>query len=104
MTAEFALRHVIGVLDVLAKLALRFNMNDEALEIRKCRDKIEKGMDGKTSKFILVYGNPVSGLTFQGPFETEEAAIAYAELHDVDLECWPAELEDIEEAPANSQE
>ena len=31
------------------------------------------------NKLIVIYGNPVEGFAFVGPFDTREDAIAYAE-------------------------
>jgi hypothetical protein len=46
------------------------------------------------SKYIIVDGNPVDGLNFIGPFDTDEEAVEYAGLY-VD-EWWIATIEPSE--------
>jgi hypothetical protein len=41
-------------------------------------------------KYILVFGNPIDGFTFRGPFESSEDAIAYGDP--IMEEWWTAEL------------
>lgn len=41
-------------------------------------------------KYILIFGNPVDGFTFRGPFDTVEDAIAYGDP--IAEEWWTAEL------------
>lgn len=41
-------------------------------------------------KYILIFGNPVDGFSFRGPFDTQEEAIAYGDP--IMEEWWTAEL------------
>lgn len=42
----------------------------------------------KPKPAIVVWGNPVDGLTFTGPFVDTDAAIEWAELNTPDYEQW----------------
>lgn len=42
------------------------------------------------TKYILIFGNPVEGFTFRGPFDTQEEAVDYADP--IMEEWWTAEL------------
>jgi hypothetical protein len=48
-----------------------------------------------SNKYILIYGNPVDGMKFEGPFEEFEDAEDHTLFHDNDW--WIAELKDPEE-------
>lgn len=52
--------------------------------------------DEDTEQCILVFGNPVDGFNFRGPFTTREEAIAYGDP--IQEEWWVADLV----APDNS--
>jgi phosphatidylserine decarboxylase len=51
------------------------------------------------SAFILVYGNPIDGHRFVGPFDDREAAIRYMDGERHSENIWIAELD----APANNE-
>jgi hypothetical protein len=51
------------------------------------RDKV-----GFTMMYIVIIGNPVTGFTFQGPFDNEDEASDYAGNVE-DNEAWYAPLE-----------
>lgn len=38
--------------------------------------------------YIIIYGNPVDGFNFRGPFSSMDAALEYAERHDDYDETW----------------
>ena len=43
-------------------------------------------------QFIIIYGNPIEGFNYRGPFDTYEVAIAYWLYHHDDGEYWITEL------------
>ena len=43
-----------------------------------------------SDKYILIFGNPVDGFTYRGPFDTEEKAIEYGDP--IAEEWWTAPL------------
>ena len=47
----------------------------------------------KQPQFCVLQGNPVDGLTITGPFETQDAALAWVEDNDADTEWWVAQME-----------
>ena len=47
-------------------------------------------------KYIVLYGNPVDGMTFCGPFEDFEEAELHTEVHDNDW--WIASMRDPDHA------
>lgn len=42
--------------------------------------------------FIMVYGNPIDGFCYVGPFGSHEDAKAYMESEDDRTDCWVADL------------
>lgn len=54
--------------------------------------------------FILVYGNPIDGLKFIGPFGDAEAATEYAEKYGIEADWWLTELESIQQFAKNQEE
>lgn len=46
-------------------------------------------------RYILIFGNPVDGFTFRGPFPSQVAALEYADA--IAEEWWIAELTPPEE-------
>ncbi len=51
-------------------------------------------------KYIIVYGNPIDGFNFRGPFDSTVDAIFSAEDADPDENWWVAELNPVETQPA----
>lgn len=47
----------------------------------------------RSEGYLVVYGNPVDGLRFVGPFGTHEEACEYADVDNPSDEWWIAELE-----------
>jgi ribosomal protein L37AE/L43A len=55
-----------------------------------------------SEKHILIFGNPVDGLTFVGPFDTHEEAVTYGEP--IAEEWWVSELDEPTNEPENKEE
>ena len=48
-------------------------------------------------QYILVYGDPVDGFYFRGPFASNESAVDFANTNDYGRDWWVAELNPVEE-------
>ena len=44
------------------------------------------------NKYIIMYGNPIEGFTFVGPFDTKQEAIEYVDAEPTDYDTCIAEL------------
>ena len=44
------------------------------------------------NKYIIVYGNPIDGFNFRGPFDTHADAVTYGEHVEDDEIWWITEL------------
>jgi hypothetical protein len=51
-----------------------------------------KAVHVEPRRHIVVLGNPIDGLSFYGPFPTRQAAEAWAEMQNYEIEWWVAPL------------